>query len=58
MFIIKDGQLKMYDISEKYKNYLRKFDSKVSQKEERKFYGIRDYIFTFKKSTRRDVTKD
>ena len=37
---IKNGQLKMYDISENYKKYLRKFDNRVSKKEERKFYGI------------------
>ena len=30
----------MYAISEKYTNYLRKFDNKVSEKEDRKFYGI------------------
>lgn len=37
---IKNGQLIMYDISEEYKDYLRTFDSKVSEKENRKFYGI------------------
>ena len=37
---IKNGKLKMYDISEKYKTYLRKFDNKVSEKDSRKFYGI------------------
>lgn len=40
MFKIKNGQLIMYDILEKYKQYLRNFDSKVSLKENRKFYGI------------------
>lgn len=33
-------KLRMYEISEEYKKYLRKFDSKVSMKENRKFYGI------------------
>ena len=40
MVEIKNGQLMMYDITEKYKDYLRKFDNRVSQKENRKFYGI------------------
>ena len=40
MVEIKDEQLRMYDITEKYKNYLRKFDKRVSQKESRRFYGI------------------
>lgn len=30
----------MYDVSSNYKNYLRKFDSRVSEKDSRKFYGI------------------
>ena len=37
---IKNGKLLMYDISENYKKYLRKFDNRVSMKENRKFYGI------------------
>lgn len=37
---IKNGKLLMYDISEDYKKYLRKFDNRVSMKENRKFYGI------------------
>ena len=40
MIKIKNGKLKMYDISKEYKKYLSKFDSKVSLKENRKFYGI------------------
>ena len=40
MFLIKNGQLIMYDISKPYKDYLRKFDNKVSIKDTRKFYGI------------------
>lgn len=40
MFEIKNGQLIMYDVSEEYRNYLRKFDNRVSKKENRKFYGI------------------
>lgn len=37
---IKNGQLIMYDISEEYKKYLQNYDNKVSEKENRKFYGI------------------
>lgn len=37
---IKNGKLIMYDISEDYKQYLRQYDNKVSEKESRKFYGI------------------
>lgn len=37
---IKNGQLIMYDISNDYKDYLRKFDNKVSEKDSIKFYGI------------------
>ena len=37
---IKNGKLLMYDISEDYKKYLRRFDNRVSMKENRKFYGI------------------
>ena len=40
MIKIKDKELKMYDISNQYKKYLSKFDTKVSLKENRKFYGI------------------
>ena len=40
MFLIKNGQLIMYDISKPYKDYLRNFDNKVSMKDTRKFYGI------------------
>lgn len=40
MIKIKDNKLKMYDISNEYKKYLSKFNSKVSLKENRKFYGI------------------
>ena len=40
MFSIKNGQLIMYDINEKYEQYLRNYDNKVSLKENRKFYGI------------------
>lgn len=40
MFEVKNGKLMMYDISNEYKDYLRKYDSKVSLKESRKFYGI------------------
>ncbi len=37
---IKNGQLVVYDVDTKYRDYLRKFDSKVSEKENRRFYGI------------------
>lgn len=37
---IKNGKLVMYDISENYKQYLKEYDNKVSEKESRKFYGI------------------
>lgn len=40
MIRIKNGKLKMYDISNEYKKYLSQFDRKVSLKENRKFYGI------------------
>lgn len=40
MFSIKNGQLIMYSVDEKYKNYLRSYDHRVSLKENRKFYGI------------------
>jgi len=62
------GKLMMYEISEEYKKYLRKFDKKVSMKENRKFYGIiinangMDYYIPFtskiKKSTNRKLTVD
>lgn len=53
MIKIKDGKLKMYDISNEYKKYLIQFDGKVSLKENRKFYGIlikkenKDYYIPF-----------
>lgn len=37
---IKNNRLKMYDISNEYKKYLSKFDTRVSLKDNRKFYGI------------------
>lgn len=37
---IKNGKLKMYDISSQYLKFLSKFDQKVSLKDTRKFYGI------------------
>jgi hypothetical protein len=40
MFKIKNENLKMYDVTEEYKDYLRKYDNRVSKKENRKFYGI------------------
>lgn len=40
MVKIKNNQLMMYDISAKYKEFLRKYDTRVSQKASRKFYGI------------------
>lgn len=40
MFKIKNEKLMMYDVSDEYRKYLSKYDSKVSKKENRKFYGI------------------
>lgn len=40
MFKIKNNKLRMYDISEHYRNYLSQYDNRVSLKENRKFYGI------------------
>ena len=37
---IKNGKLYIYDVNLKYRNYLRRYDSKVSMKEGRRFYGI------------------
>ncbi len=37
---IKNGKLIVYDVKEDYRNYLRKFDEKVSLKFNRRFYGI------------------
>ena len=37
---IKDGKLFMYNVDEKYREYLRNFDAKVSFENNRKFYGI------------------
>ncbi len=37
---IKNGHLKVYEVSGNYRKYLEKFESKVSQKDNRKFYGI------------------
>lgn len=37
---IKNNYLKVYEVDNKYRNYLEKFESRISQKENRKFYGI------------------
>lgn len=37
---IKNKQLKIYEVDYKYRKYLEKFEPKVSQKDNRKFYGI------------------
>lgn len=37
---IKNGHLKVYEVDSKYRKYLEQFESKVSQKDSRKFYGI------------------
>ena len=37
---IKNGKLVVYDVDNNYRNYLRKYEPKVSMKEERRFYGI------------------
>ena len=37
---IKNGKLIVYDVDNDYRNYLRKYEPRVSMKEERRFYGI------------------
>lgn len=37
---IKNGHLLIYEVNIEYRKYLEKFESKVSQKDSRKFYGI------------------
>ena len=37
---IKNGHLLIYEVDSLYRKYLEQFESKVSQKEGRKFYGI------------------
>lgn len=37
---VKNGHLLVYEVDSKYRNYLEKFERKVSQKDNRKFYGI------------------
>lgn len=37
---IKNGHLKVYEVDSNYRKYLERFESKVSQKDNRKFYGI------------------
>ena len=37
---IKNGHLMVYEVNSKYRNYLEQFETRVSQKEGRKFYGI------------------
>ena len=37
---IKNGHLMVYEVNSKYREYLEQFESRVSQKENRKFYGI------------------
>lgn len=37
---IKNGKLYIYDVDLEYRDYLRKYDNKVSMKEGRRFYGI------------------
>ncbi len=37
---IKNGHLMVYEVNSEYRKYLEQFETKVSQKEGRKFYGI------------------
>ncbi|MBO4815674.1 MAG: type III toxin-antitoxin system ToxN/AbiQ family toxin [Clostridia bacterium] len=37
---VKNGHLLVYEVDAKYRNYLEQFENKVSQKDNRKFYGI------------------
>lgn len=37
---IKNGKLIIYEVNAKYRKYLEKFEFRVSQKDNRKFYGI------------------
>lgn len=60
---IKNGQLFVYDISIDYRDYLRKYDKRVSMKEGRRFYGIlvtrngKDYCIPFTSKTKRRNSK-
>lgn len=37
---VKNGHLMVYEVNYEYRKYLEKFENKVSQKDNRKFYGI------------------
>lgn len=37
---VKNGHLFIYEVNSEYRHYLEHFESKVSQKDNRKFYGI------------------
>jgi len=37
---IKNGHLMIYEVNCEYRKYLELFETKVSQKDNRKFYGI------------------
>lgn len=37
---IKNGHLMIYEVNCEYRKYLEQFETKVSQKDNRKFYGI------------------
>lgn len=62
MFKIENEKLMMYDISDEYRKYLSKYDSKVSKKENRKFYGIlvsnenMDYYIPFTSKTNKNTS--
>lgn len=62
MFKIKNEKLMMYDISDNYRKYLSKYDSRVSKKENRKFYGIlvsnekMDYYIPFTSKTNKNTS--
>lgn len=62
MFKIKNEKLMMYDISDNYRKYLSKYDSRVSKKGNRKFYGIlvsnekMDYYIPFTSKTNKNTS--
>ena len=63
MFEIKNKNLKMYSISEEDRDYLSMFDSKVSLKDNRKYYGILvckgciDYYIPFTSRINKNTSK-
>lgn len=60
---IKNGHLMVYEVNSEYRKYLEQFESKVSQKEGRKFYGIlikkdkHEYCIPFTSKTKKRNSK-